>query len=314
MPILDFNEIPSARADKSPPGLEDTFELFSRDFFEMMGYGIISPPNRGPDFSKDIVVEEVRRGIGGETKIKWLVSCKHYAYSGESISPKVELNISDRVRANNCNGFIGFYSTIPSSGLIEIIEGLTDIEHQIFDKERIEKYVLGSSEGIEIGKRYFHQSIRKWLSSRSRPADILLGSQDLLCVFSGQSLLIPEPRGIIALGFYKDHDGPRHYEDIYWCLKGEPDRILEREFLQKGLLTEWEDISDIIIPTVFIRWCISPLNQLRSGVTFSDEAFEKYKSFIIAIFPYIARDLSEEEKERVFDLRGFPTYLGGLGY
>jgi hypothetical protein len=57
-----------------------------------------------------LIVEELRNGLGGETKINWLVSCKHYSFSGKSVSQQDELNIRDRVEACNCDGFIGFYS------------------------------------------------------------------------------------------------------------------------------------------------------------------------------------------------------------
>lgn len=44
MPVLDFKEIPEAH---KATGLQDTFELFSRDFLAFLGYKIISDPDRG---------------------------------------------------------------------------------------------------------------------------------------------------------------------------------------------------------------------------------------------------------------------------
>ena len=51
MPVLDFKEIPEAH---KATGLQDTFELFSRDFLVFLGYKIISDPDRGADGGVDI--------------------------------------------------------------------------------------------------------------------------------------------------------------------------------------------------------------------------------------------------------------------
>ncbi|HIB5266505.1 TPA: hypothetical protein ACWW8T_001809 [Escherichia coli] len=55
MPVLDFKEIPEAH---KATGLQDTFELFSRDFLAFLGYKIISDPDRGADGGVDIIAEE----------------------------------------------------------------------------------------------------------------------------------------------------------------------------------------------------------------------------------------------------------------
>ena len=106
MSILDFKEIPEAHIAS---GLQDTFELFARDFLKFVGYKIITDPDRGADGGVDLIVEESRTGVGGETIIRWLVSCKHKAFSGNSVNPGDDANIRDRVEANECQGFIGFY-------------------------------------------------------------------------------------------------------------------------------------------------------------------------------------------------------------
>ena len=121
MAILDFKEIPRANVSN---GEQDRFELFARDFLEYLGYKIVIDPNRGADGGVDVLVEEKRTGVGGETVIRWLVSCKHKAHSGQSVTPQDEANIRDRVDANNCHGFIGFYSTLPSTGLSKNLEGM----------------------------------------------------------------------------------------------------------------------------------------------------------------------------------------------
>src|SRR5437867_920193 len=115
MPRIDFKEI--------PPDL-DTFEMFAREFLELTGYRIVSGPDRGADQGRDLIAEETRTGVGGKTTVRWLVSCKHMAHSGRAVGVDDELNISDRVRAHRCQGFIGFYSTLASAGLTQRLEAL----------------------------------------------------------------------------------------------------------------------------------------------------------------------------------------------
>ena len=185
MPSLDFKEIASAKADKENPGEQDTFELFAREVLELVGYHIVSSPDRGPDDGKDLIVEERRSGVGGETVIRWLVSCKHKAFSGGSVTPTDETNINDRLATNSCTGFLGFYSTLPSSGLGNIISAIS--ESQVYDRERIEGFLLASAEGLQIVRRFFPASYENWNSSPNRAADL-------------ERMLSTIPESIIAFG------------------------------------------------------------------------------------------------------------------
>lgn len=163
MPQLDFKEIAQGNVST---GEQDSFELFARDFMEIMGYEILSGPDRGSDLGRDIIVQEARQGIGGTTFIRWLVSCKHKAHSATSVGLTDEQNILDRVATHNCNGFIGFYSTLPASSLTKMLEGLkqqkTDFNYQIIDKEKIERILLSTGPGLGLAARFFPDSYNKW--------------------------------------------------------------------------------------------------------------------------------------------------------
>lgn len=175
MPAIEFGEIPSGNRGG---GKQDTFELFARDCLEFLGFHPLTSPSRGPDFGKDFIVEEVRRGAGGETRIRWLVSCKHFAHSGDSVSPTDEQNIRERVESHQCGGFIGFYSTLPSSGLSHLLEGLQGIiEVQVYDSERIERYLLESPAGVHLAQRYFPRSIEQW---KRRTTELSVSAAPLL--------------------------------------------------------------------------------------------------------------------------------------
>ena len=136
--ILDFKEIPEAHI---AGGKQDTFEMFARDFFEELGFNIIEGPDRGADGGRDLIIEEERNGLLGKTNIRWLVSCKHKAHSGRSVTDKDDSNIKDRMERNKAGGFIGFYSTLPSSSLQKTIQNSLEEKGKIFDREKIENMI-----------------------------------------------------------------------------------------------------------------------------------------------------------------------------
>ena len=166
--IIDFKEIPLAnKAD----GLQDTFELFARDFLEEIGYKIIQHPARGADGKKDMIVSDTRKGVSGETIINWVVSCKHYAHSGGSITDNIEQDIRDRIDSNKgCTGFIGVYSTLPGNTLINKLSGLIDknIEYHIYDREKIEKLLLKTDRSRILIMRYFPNSFLRLMELDSK--------------------------------------------------------------------------------------------------------------------------------------------------
>lgn len=313
MPVLDFKEIPEAHVAN---GMQDTFELFARDFLSFIGFRITSAPDRGADGGKDIIAEETRVGVGGETTVKWLVSCKHKATSGKSVSPEVEFNVSDRVHANKCSAFLGFYSTLPSAGLNTILEGL-NLEQTIYDRERIEAQLLHSSKGLEIAERYFPDSLAAWKTNNPQPAQLFSDQASLECHVCQKDLLEQKDKGIVTLwqpmkrgNFSK----PDAFESIHWTCRGHCNDVLTNQKRHDGLIDGWEDIADVMLPTVFIKWVMAILNEQRDGVTYSDEAFDALKQFLLTLFPYVSRHLSNKEQERIQSLTEIPAYLGGMGY
>lgn len=69
-----------------------------------------------------------------------------------------------------------------------------------------------------------------------------------------------------------------------------------------------------MIPTVFIKWMISIVNELRGVTIYSDEAFDQLKEFLLNVYPFACRHSTDKEKEGVQSLMRIPSYLGGLGY
>lgn len=217
MAILNFKDIPEANGPDAP----DTFELFARDFLGYLGYTILENPSRGADGGKDLIVQETRSGISGNTHIKWLVSCKHYAFTGKSITPTDEQNISDRVEHHKCDGFIGFYSTLASSGLMTRLSSLTDkFIFQVFDSSLIESKLIGDLEGELLAKRYFRKSMDTFLIENPRPVQLFDEVPTLLCEVCKKELINNElVRKSIIVFYYKYTSEPFHksYVKITTC-------------------------------------------------------------------------------------------------
>jgi hypothetical protein len=155
-PAINFLEIPPANTGT---GDQDTFEEFAQEFLKALGYVIEEPVSRGADGGKDLLVLE----INGETLRRWLVSCKHFAHSGRSVSPIDELNITDRLDQFDCQGFIGFYSTLASSALIERLKSYKEkkgIDYTIFNRSRIQKLLVTKRQLQHLLQIYFPESFR----------------------------------------------------------------------------------------------------------------------------------------------------------
>jgi hypothetical protein len=153
MKHVDFKQIPQSLNGST----QNSFEFFARDFFECLGFEVIIGPGRGPDEGKDLVVEEKLEGILQKNiKFRWLVSCKHFAHSGKAVSHSLEPDILGRVQTHKCNGFICFYSTLPTSGLRNNLERIgVDCPIRIFDKAKIEKYLFEEAKMRSLRIRYF---------------------------------------------------------------------------------------------------------------------------------------------------------------
>lgn len=154
--ILNFKEIPQAHRGG---GLQDSWELFCREFLLTIGYVILEDPSRGADGGLDLKVKLDTN----DSRTIWLVSCKHKAHSGMSVTHADELNIRDRVESKQCNGFIGFYSTLPSSGLLNVLEGLgATTPYMIFDYEKIERFIVGFHSRERLFFRFFPESYKRF--------------------------------------------------------------------------------------------------------------------------------------------------------
>lgn len=311
MPVLDFTEIPRAN---SSDGKQDTFELFAKEYMRLLELQILVGPDRGQDGGRDLIVSEQRSGILGNTEVKWLVSCKHKAHSGSSVLDGDEHDIMDRVRSHGAVGFIGFYSTVPSSGLSGKLERLKQnerLQYKIIDPSDIESLLLVTPEGRELAKRYFPVSFEKWELKNHEPSNLFYKYEPLACKCCGKDLL-KDRTGIIV--FIEDLSGKRSihdsdtkpvskYIDIYWSCKGVCDRTLKGEYRKFDFIDGWEDISDIVIPGQYMRWLMAILNRMHENDDeYTDHAFAELKKFILRVSQLVLRRQSQRDIQRILDL------------
>lgn len=313
MPILDFKEIPIANTGK---GDQDTFELFARDFFHALGFEIEENPSRGADGGKDIIVIEPLEGKIKSTKRRWIVSCKHYAHSKKSVSDKDEIDILGRTRKFKAQGFIAFYSRIPSSGLMDTFRRHEEeINIEIWDNEKIENALITEESLQIVFQRYFPKSYKKWKDEDDTPKRVFHSYSPLECCVCKKDLL-PERSGVVAIAYtYDEKTGQEYIGDVYWACFGGHDRLMERKiFNETGMITGWESIKDLSIPLVYVRWFVATFNNLRNGKNiFTDEAFEKFKEFTLCMSQIVVKETTPEQWERIQDLTMIPGVFGGLG-
>jgi hypothetical protein len=313
MSILDFKEIPMAHKGG---GEQDKFELFSRDFFQNIGYKINSAPGRGADGGKDLILTEIRKGIASNTEVRWLVSCKHKAHSGSSVSKTDEPEISDSLKAHNCTGFIGFYSTLPSSGLVAKVEGMSEIEHQFFDSSKIEQALLTNPKCLELAKRYFPESFKNWSDENPKPATIFSDHEPFRCHNCHAVLDYSSWAIVTSWGKYEETENGfvKKIRNQYVCCGGNCDRILAKRYYTDGCSDTWADLKDYFNPTLYLKAVIGFCNELNDEkILYSEEAFDQEKSILIKAYPYVCRSLTQSESANIMDLGMVPQFLGGLG-
>lgn len=305
--ILDFKEIPKANG---ADGNQDTFELFARDFLQYLGYAIIENPDRGADGKRDIIAEERVDGLSFTFTYRWLVSCKHYAHSGNSVKDTDEPNIMERLKKHKCDGFMGIYSTICASSLGGIINAMTDANGKkntfVYDHELIESCLLKDRKGQQLAARYFPLSLRSYVIENPVPATIFSDQEPIYCDCCGANLLHGDKHGIYCLlkeDIGEENCENRQYVNIYFACKGSCDNKLCSRFQEQGLVDSgWEDLDDLTIPTIWIDHFLAFFNGVFEHQELSAIAYNRVKQMFIRTFPYIARHLTSKEQERVSSL------------
>ncbi len=96
-------------------------EQLTRDLCQALGYRA-AWSGKGPDGGRDLIVEEPTSSDFGGFPRKWLVSCKHKAIGGGSVSYEDIGDVPGRLVQHGCQGFLLVTTTQPSSGLIDAFD------------------------------------------------------------------------------------------------------------------------------------------------------------------------------------------------
>ncbi len=113
------------------------------------------------DRGKDLLISEFIEGTISRQEKKWLVSVKHKAHSGRSVTDNDDQDPIGRVRKFKADGFMGFYSTLPSGGLEDTLSRIkTEIDVYVFDRGRIEKRLLSEISLQTVFQQYFPESCK----------------------------------------------------------------------------------------------------------------------------------------------------------
>lgn len=302
MTILNFKEIPEAHGN-GESGLKDTFELFAEVFFSKLGFKIIEAPSRGADNGKDLIIEESIQGKFdiSESKIRWLVSCKHKAHSGNSVRPEDEPNLLERITLHKCSGFIGFYSTLASSGLDTLISGLSNtgnLKTKIFNAENIETVLLQSQSGIELIERFFPQSFTQWRAENPEKAKIFKeGEFELKCMVCEENLITGNS---VKGNFYtiKKTSDLTTVVAVKWSCSGDCDKRLNFNNQRQGLMDSFDHIDSKATPVTYLLFIMDILRDIQSGnEIYNEDAFNNIKHLICAIYPLVTRNMTTKEAD-----------------
>ena len=290
--MIDYNEL---------NGDGEKWELFARDFFESLGYTLDSPPDRGADGGKDLIISEQIKGKFSSYKFRWLVSCKNYSKSNKSVNDNDdERNLLDRCESFKTDGFIGFYSTIASSGLnnrLSLLKQSNKIkDFKIFDGKYIEHILMNYSFSNLI-MRYFPESYKK-----IRPLHKLYKKfLELKCDYCGRDLFQDVEnnfRNSVWVCAEKHENGVTRIEDCYVACKGNCDRILRKQYHQKGFIDGWRELCELATPLYYIHYVMCLINQLQNKerYIYSENALKKEKYLLRAMAQKVFHEVTEEER------------------
>ena len=294
MGVLDFKEIAPGNASD---GTQDAFEFFTESFLREKGFLIVSSPSRGADDGLDLVVEETRIGPGGNSRIKWLVSCKHFAHRNKSISVADETDILERVKQHKCKGFLAFYSTLPSSTLRKRIESLAEsnLEYLIYSEENIEFSLLENKSSRALARRFFPESMERWSRESEFQKDYGFRFESIRCracekVLLGEGV---EPAGIVVSQYRREEGIDRHYFSVYFVCKGDCDH----DSRSRTHNDSWQEIASSCVPVGFMYHIVSLLTELQSGTSYTRSALRDLCDFLLVAFSYVCRESLDRDRE-----------------
>ena len=285
----------------------EQWELFARDFFEALGYTIDNPPDRGADGGKDLLISESIKGRFSSYTFKWLVSCKNFIKSNKSVNERDdEINILERCKSFKADGFIGFYSTIASSGLNHRLAQLKNEreiqDYKIFDGKYIEN-VLMNYGLTKIILRYFPESYKKIRPLHKITSKFI----SLKCDCCGRDLFEDVETGLqnsVIVSAERTKNGVTYIDGSYVACKGRCDEKLEQKCERHGCGTLWNDLTDLANPIYYLYYVLCLINRLqdKDHYVYSKKAIEKEKEILMAMGQKVFHEVTDEERQSLSEM------------
>lgn len=174
-------------------------------------------------------------------------------------------------------------------------------------EKKIESSIL-EHKRYDLFRRYFPESYAKWIEDERKrlPSKILASYEPLKCAVCGIDLLNPENDDHGIVGFVTD---PATHKCVhcYTACRGNCDEKMEAYYAARRQYTGWNDINDLLIPTIFLQKNMAIINQLHDGLLeFDDDGLEEYKQILIRISQYVFRHQTENDLSRIKQLSMLP--------
>jgi hypothetical protein len=173
--LIDFRELVSAVPGE---GLEELVRHIGtkRDLSP-------SASGRGPDGGRDLFLTEILVGNVSTQKLKWLVSCKDKAVSGEAVSEADLPSITDKLGQHQAEGFLLVTTTIPGTAAKELLDKLDKsngggIYTWVWDKSELTKILLDPVYE-DLLKQFFPESYKRVKGLTSLEGAVLSFSDEL---------------------------------------------------------------------------------------------------------------------------------------
>lgn len=123
-------------------------------------------------------------------------------------------------------------------------------------------------------------------------SNVYSNAEDIKCSVCGKSLMKDPGMSMVNI-----IENINTHKIVYVkpCCKGKCDKTIER-FAKDNEVSGWKDLSEFTNPYLYIKHVMSVFNSMSNGIGFENkEAFEDYKKLLIDMYPYITRNLTDEE-------------------
>ena len=137
----------------------------------------------------------------------------------------------------------------------------------------------------------------------TKPVRIFSDVPELRCELCGKNLLEEGNQGNYIV--FTDN-GDTKFECIKYACKEHDREVTNNARKENFRDAGWDDINDLKIPTMWIKRLMAFINEMHnSPEKISDEYCQDVKELFLNTFPYIVREMEEEEKDRVSELLQF---------